>query len=169
MSALLVALLAAGGCASSQAATSDPEPATGATSAGTPLALAFTGSTLDGGSYDASALAGRPALLWFWAPWCSTCAVEAQSVTDLHDEYGDRLGVLGIGGLGTTDAMREFVDDFQVGSVQHLTDPAGVIWQQFGIAQQSWYVMIDAAGTVVFRGYLDDLQLTGKVRELTAQ
>ncbi|MEU4695400.1 redoxin domain-containing protein [Actinoplanes sp. NPDC023714] len=166
---MLVALAAAGGCSTADAASPPAgEPAAIGTTGTVPQALAFTGTTLDGAEFDAAALAGKPALLWFWAPWCATCASEAQSVADLHDEYGDRLGILGVGGLGTVDAMKEFVAEMQVGAVPHISDPAGRIWQRFGIAQQSWYVFVDADGTISHRGYLDDLQLTEKVREFTA-
>ncbi|MFC7530682.1 TlpA family protein disulfide reductase [Actinoplanes sp. GCM10030250] len=165
---LLAAALAATGCTTlHQPSAAGPVAAT-EKAAGTPVALTFTGKTLDGAAFDAASLAGKPALLWFWAPWCATCASEAQSVADLYDEYSDRLGILGIGGLGTTEAMHEFVRDLEVEKVPHLDDAAGKIWQRFGIAQQSWYVMIDPAGSIVYRGYLDDLQLTEKVRTLTA-
>jgi thiol-disulfide isomerase/thioredoxin len=139
-------------------------------SAGTPTGspLEFTATTVDGKQFDGRSLAGKPAVLWFWAPWCATCAGQAQSVADLHEEYGDRFSFLGVGGLGTTEAMREFVTDMKVGAVPHLSDPAGELWQRFGIAQQSWYVFVDARGEIAYRGYLDDLQLTQKVREITA-
>jgi thiol-disulfide isomerase/thioredoxin len=174
---LLLAVAAAAGCSTAKAAqppagvpaaeaSATPEAVTEPVSV--PRALKFSGTTLDGGEFDAASLAGKPAILWFWAPWCATCASEAQSVADLHDEYGDRLGILGIGGLGTNDAMKEFVSDLQVGAVPHISDPAGKIWQRFGIAQQSWYVFVDTEGTIVHRGYLDDLQLTQKVKEFTA-
>lgn len=165
---LLATALAATGCTRLNQPSAAAPVAPSASATGTPLALTFTGRTLDGAVFDAASFAGRPALLWFWAPWCATCASEAQSVGDIHDEYGDRLGILGVGGLGTTDAMHEFVRDLEIDDVPHLDDAAGKIWQRFGIAQQSWYVLIDPAGSIVYRGYLDDLQLTGKVRELTA-
>src|SRR3712207_8342970 len=41
--------------------------------------LAFTGRTLDGAAFDAAALAGRPALLWFWAPRSEEHTSELQS------------------------------------------------------------------------------------------
>lgn len=180
---LLAAGLVLAGCGSEPAQPAGPaqspapatvEPAAGAavepsatTRPPTPKSLRFTGTTLDGAAFDAASLAGKPALLWFWAPWCATCAGEAQSIAGVHEEYGDRLGILGIAGMGTKKAMKEFVSDFQLQAVPHLNDPAGKIWQRFGIAQQSWYVVIDPAGKILYTGYLDDLQLTGKVRELT--
>ena len=71
------------------------------------------------------ALAGRPALLWFWAPWCATCASQAGSVNELAAKYGDRLGFLGVAGLGDNKAMHEFVTDLEVGAVAALDDQAG--------------------------------------------
>ena len=129
-------------------------------------ALSFTGRTLDGAAFDAASLAGRPALLWFWAPWCATCASQAGSVTDLHAEYGDRLGILGVGGLGSNADMHEFVADLEVGAIRTLDDEAGVLWRRFGITEQSTYVLVDRAGTVKRTGYLDDRELATEVKAL---
>jgi thiol-disulfide isomerase/thioredoxin len=155
---LAVGLLALTGCASSPSAPAAAVPDT----------LNFTGTTLDGATFDASTLAGRPALLWFWAPWCATCASEAQSINDLKDEYGDRLAILGIAGMGNNEDMHRFVADLDMTKVPNLDDQAGVLWRRFGITAQSTYVVIDRAGTVVTTGYLDDLQLTDKVKSLVA-
>jgi thiol-disulfide isomerase/thioredoxin len=155
------ATLALAGCSSP--AASVPRPA-----AGVPATLAFTGRTLDGASFDAATLGGRPTVLWFWAPWCATCAGEAQSVRDLKTEYGDRLAVIGVAGMGDNKAMHAFVTDLEVSALPHLDDGAGLIWRRFGITEQSTYVLIDRSGKVVTSGYLDDLQLTDKVKSLVA-
>jgi thiol-disulfide isomerase/thioredoxin len=155
---LAAGLLALTGCASSPSAPAAAVPDT----------LTFTGKTLDGATFDASTLAGRPALLWFWAPWCATCASEAQSINDLKDEYGDRLAIIGIAGMGTNTDMHRFVADLEVTKVPNLDDQAGVLWRRFGVTEQSTYVVIDRSGTVVATGYLDDLQLTDKVKSLVA-
>ncbi|AEV86227.1 thiol-disulfide oxidoreductase [Actinoplanes sp. SE50] len=163
------AMLAAGCAAAPEAATPAAAAGRGSGSAAAPAVpdtLRFSGTTLDGTKFDAAQLAGRPAVLWFWAPWCATCASEAQSVADFHDEYAGRLTFLGIAGLGTAKAMRQFVADLDVGKVTHLNDPSGTIWSKFGIAQQSTYVLLDAAGKIVTRGYLDDLQLTAALKKL---
>jgi thiol-disulfide isomerase/thioredoxin len=133
-----------------------------------PAALKFTGKTLDGASFDAARMAGKPTILWFWAPWCATCASEAQSIADLANEYRGQLGILGIAGLGTNKAMHQFVADLNVGNVPHLDDQAGAIWKKFKITQQSTYVFLDRTGRVVKTGYLDDLQLTAEVKTLVA-
>jgi thiol-disulfide isomerase/thioredoxin len=151
-------LLALAGCGS-------PAPAPPAAAAMS-SALTFTGRTIDGEPFDASSMAGRPALLWFWAPWCATCAAQAGSVTNVAQEYGDRLGILGVAGMGSNAEMHEFVTDLEVGGIRNLDDEAGVLWKKFGVTEQSTYVLVDRAGTVVSTGYLDDLQLTTKVKSL---
>lgn len=47
-------------------ATQAPAPA-GA--AAVPAALDFSAPLVGGGDIEVAALAGRPVLLWFWAPW----------------------------------------------------------------------------------------------------
>ena len=148
------------------------QPAGAAQAAGAPAvvpaSLKFTGQTLDGKSFDAATMAGKPTILWFWAPWCATCASEAMSIADLRDQYADRLNILGIAGMGNNKDMHEFVSDLEVGAVPHLDDEPGKLWKKFGITEQSTYVILDKAGKVVVRSYLDDLQLTTKVKSLVA-
>ena len=150
------------------AATVSAEPGVAKLGAAVPATLDFSGKTLDGAAFDASTMAGKPAILWFWAPWCATCASEAQSISDLAPQYKGRLSILGIAGLGDNKAMHQFVSDLDVGDVPHLDDQAGVIWKKFKITQQSTYVFLDRTGKIVKAGYLDDLQLTAEVKSLTS-
>lgn len=136
--------------------------------AAVPATLSFSGKTLDGAAFDASTMAGKPTILWFWAPWCATCASEAQSISDLAPQYKGRLNILGIAGLGDNKAMHQFVSDLDVGDVPHLDDQAGVIWKKFRITEQSTYVFLDRTGAIVKTGYLDDLALTAEVKSLTS-
>jgi thiol-disulfide isomerase/thioredoxin len=148
-----------------------PQPAaaaSGAASVVVPASLKFTGTTLDGKTFDAATMAGKPTILWFWAPWCATCASEAMSIADLRTEYAGRVNILGIAGMGNNEDMHEFVSDLEVGTVPHLDDEPGKLWKKFGITEQSTYVILDRAGEVVARSYLDDLQLTTKVKSLVA-
>jgi thiol-disulfide isomerase/thioredoxin len=180
LAAALAAVLLLAGCGAAEAETSTWEtppataratavPASGAPAAVTvPTSLKFTGKTLDGQAFDASTLAGKPAILWFWAPWCATCASEAMSIADIAAEYQGRLGILGIAGMGNNKDMHEFVSDLEVGAVPHLDDQAGKLWKKFQITQQSWYVLLDRGGAITKTGYLDDLQLTAEVKRLVA-
>ncbi|MGD9996309.1 MAG: hypothetical protein AB7L17_17390 [Ilumatobacteraceae bacterium] len=63
-----VAVLATG-CASSRSHTADPATvATTGRADGIAAALQFQAPILGGGELDGASLAGRPVLMWFWAP-----------------------------------------------------------------------------------------------------
>lgn len=160
---LLAVVLLLAGCGATPAPAA-PAPAAPVVS----KTLNFSGTTLDGATFDASTLAGRPTILWFWAPWCATCAGEAQTISSIRDKYGDRLGILGIAGMGDNKAMHEFVSDLDVATVPHLDDQAGKVWKRFGVTEQSTYVLVDRSGKIVKTGYLDSLQLTTEVKTLVA-
>ena len=139
-----------------------------AAAAAVPASLSFTGRTLDGTPFDAATLVGKPTVLWFWAPWCATCAGQADQINELKDEFGDRLAIVGIAGLGDNDAMREFVTDLDVGTVPNLDDRPGELWRRFGVTEQSTFVLIDRHGTVVETRWLDRIDLAARVRSLVA-
>jgi thiol-disulfide isomerase/thioredoxin len=156
------AVLALAGCAGG----SPPAQPAGGPAAGAAATLSFRGRTLDGAQFDAATLAGRPTVLWFWAPWCATCAGQAASVSETAARYGDRLGLLGIAGLGDNAAMREFVRDEDVGAVAHLDDQTGELWRRFRVTEQSTYVLIDRHGRITHTGWLDDQEFTARVQAL---
>jgi peroxiredoxin len=133
-----------------------------------PASLKFTATTLEGKAFDGASLAGHPVVLWFWAPWCATCAGEAPTVSDLANEFKGRVDVLGVAGMGPEKDMHTFVTEEEVGNFTHLSDNAGVVWKRFGVTQQSLYVLIDRAGKVVTKGWLDSQQLPEQVAKLAA-
>jgi thiol-disulfide isomerase/thioredoxin len=131
--------------------------------------FAFTAQTIDGEDFDGSTLAGKPAVLWFWAPWCPTCRGQASTIAEVADTHAGELNVVGVAGLDdSVDYMREFVSDTGTGGFPHLADSAGAIWQRFQITQQSVYVLVDASGTVVHSGFLNNEDLVAQVEQLTA-
>jgi thiol-disulfide isomerase/thioredoxin len=156
-------LLVTTGCSSPAAA---PQAAA---AAAVPDTLTFTGKTLDGQPFDAASLAGKPTLLWFWAPWCATCASQADVVAETRAAYDrDKLAILGIAGMGNNADMHEFVSDLDVTTVPNLDDEAGVLWKKFGITEQSTYVLIDRTGRVVLTSYLDAVDLPTRIKSLVA-
>ncbi|WFE26871.1 redoxin domain-containing protein [Solwaraspora sp. WMMD791] len=128
----------------------------------------FTARTLDGTTFDGRSLAGKPAVLWFWAPWCTTCLGQADRVNALAADYGDRATVLGVAGLDGEPAMRDFVQLAKLAGFAQLSDEQGVVWKKFGITAQSTFVVLDAAGEVVDRGHVDVDELPGTLDRLLA-
>jgi thiol-disulfide isomerase/thioredoxin len=161
----VVTMLAAGcaGATTTSARDLKTKPA-GPTKSGGPVvvpaSLKFTGKTLDGRPFDAATLAGKPVILWFWAPWCATCMGQAPEVHDIGSQYAGRVSVLGIAGLDqSVPAMKQFVTDGDVANVPHLDDKAGVLYRRFNITEQSTFVLINRKGKVMATTYLDTVTL----------
>ncbi|MCG5436765.1 TlpA family protein disulfide reductase [Micromonospora foliorum] len=181
--ALVVALLGGAACTgtapggpaagSAPASTGAPPIPTGTPTGGPPAAsaqvpdvLRFTGTTLGGAAFDAAQLAGKPVVLWFWAPWCATCASQAWTVAEIAPRYRDTVPIVGVAGLGERKAMKEFVTEFDLGATPQIEDSRGALWKRFKVTEQSVFVIIDRNGAVVHQGFLDGEALTAKVAAL---
>ncbi|WP_247684021.1 redoxin domain-containing protein [Micromonospora sp. D93] len=182
--ALVVALFGVAACTgtapggpvaagSAPASTGAPPAPTGSATGGPPAApaqvpdvLRFTGTTLGGAAFDAAQLAGKPVVLWFWAPWCATCASQAWTVAEIAPKYRDTVPIVGVAGLGERKAMKEFVTEFDLGGTPQIEDSKGALWKRFKVTEQSIFVIIDRSGTVVHEGFLDGEALTAKVAAL---
>ncbi|WP_406072019.1 redoxin family protein [Micromonospora sp. NBC_01638] len=131
-----------------------------------PDVLRFTGTTLGGAAFDAAQFAGRPVVLWFWAPWCATCASQAWTVAEIAPQYRDTVPIVGVAGLGERKAMKEFVAEFDLGGTPQIEDSKGALWKRFKVTEQSIFVIIDRGGKVVHQGFLDGEALTARVAAL---
>lgn len=172
---LAVALLAPAACAvgperaapvGAVAAASPAAAPAPVSPARVPETLRFTARTLDGTDFSAAALAGRPVVLWFWAPWCATCASQAWTVAEIAPKYRDTVPVIGVAGLGEQPAMKQFVTEFDLAGTPQLDDRAGTLWRRFEVVEQSTFVIIDRDGRVVRQGFLDGESLTRQVEAL---
>jgi len=159
----LVAIVAAALFGSTACGTERPsaQPAAQAASS-----FSFKAETLDGKTFDGASLSGRPTVLWFWAPWCGTCAGQASSVTDVAARHRDKVNVVGVAGLGDAKEMKEFVRDTGAKGFVQLADESGAVWKRFGVTEQSTYVLVDAAGKVVHKGWLDTEAFDAAVAKL---
>ena len=158
LGAVLAVVLALTACAGQTGPSNAPDAAKkpGASAEG---GLDFTVATLDGSTFDGKSLAGRPALLWFWAPWCPTCVIEAPTVKAVAEQYAGKVAVVGVAGLDKADEMRHFVELTKVEGIEHLADEEGVVWKRFGVTTQSSYVLLDASGAITHRGRLSPSEL----------
>ncbi|MFV2197065.1 redoxin domain-containing protein [Nocardiopsis sp. LOL_012] len=148
--------------------TAAPEaaPESGDTSSEVPAALAFDTTTVDGADFSGASLAGEPAVLWFWAPWCTVCRAEAASVVDASERHD--VEFIGVAGLGEVDAMNGFVSDTGTGGLTHLVDGDGSLWSGFGVASQPAFAFLSADGTFeTVQGALTDEELDSRVAAVT--
>ncbi|WBB92064.1 redoxin family protein [Verrucosispora sp. WMMC514] len=175
---LLAAVLATAGCGAGPDAEAAPPAGgppstavdTASPSAGptvsVPDTLRFTGTTLDGAAFDAATLAGRPVVLWFWAPWCATCASQAWTIAEIEPGFRETVPIIGVAGLGERKAMTDFVTEFELGPMPQIEDRAGAIWRRFEVVEQSTFVIIDRDGRIIHQGWLDGEDLTRRVTAL---
>ncbi len=159
LAGVLAAVLLAAACGGTSAGGTKSGAAPAAND---PAPLTFTATTLTGERFDAAAeLDGEPAVLWFWAPWCTVCRAEAPEVADVAAEFAGRVPVIGVPGRGEIAAMRRFVEDTGTGKLAHVVDGDGSIWSRFGVVTQPAFTFIDADGEIeTFQGALpaDDLR-----------
>ncbi|WP_341230688.1 TlpA family protein disulfide reductase [Nocardioides salarius] len=125
-------------------------------------------STVDGADWDGADLAGKPAVLWFWAPWCPTCRAQVSGVGELASTHGDGVAVVGVGAQDDADAIAEFAASVDP-AVTNLSDADGSVWRHYGVTAQSTYLVLDADGEVRAEGYLDEAELAGIVDDLVEQ
>ena len=165
LTVVMAAALALSGCGA-KADDRRPEPAAAVTTAAG--SYDFTVAALDGATFDGQSLAGKPAVLWFWAPWCPTCLGQAKQVNALAADYAGKATVLGVAGLGTVPEMHEFVRLAKLTGFAQLADEQGVVWKRFGMTAQSTFVVLDADGTVTARGHVDPADLPDRLDKLLA-
>ncbi|MFI6938508.1 redoxin domain-containing protein [Streptomyces sp. NPDC050418] len=183
--ALAAALFALAGCGSNgsddmgtatPSKTASPaQPPAGSDESGTgksevpvPEALTFKATTVDGKPFDARTLAGKPTVLWFWAPWCPKCKAQAEETAKVAADYQGKANVVGVAGLDTNAAMQDFVSDTGTGSFPQLSDETGEVWKRFEVTEQSRYVILDKTGKTVYEGVLPGGKgLADKVAGLT--
>lgn len=121
--------------------------------AGAPTAVAddrlqFTGTTLSGTPFDGASLAGRPAVLWFWTPWCPFCNAEAPNVSRVA-AANPNVTFVGVAARADVAAMQDFVNTYNL-DFTNLNDADGSIWARYNVPWQPAYVFYRADGSSSF-------------------
>lgn len=144
------------------APASDPAPALVV-----PEQLRFTAKTVDGKDFSGESLAGKPALLWFWAPWCPNCQAEAPTIAAAAASAGD-VAFVGVAAQDEVPAMRDFVQRYDLGSFPHIADTGADVWKRFGVTYQPAYAFVSADGTIETEtAQLDKDELLARIGELS--
>jgi thiol-disulfide isomerase/thioredoxin len=131
--------------------------------------VSFTAAKVGGGELDSASLLGTDAVLWFWAPWCTTCRSEAPDVAAVAAQYEGRVTFVGVAGRGSEPEMEAFVAETGTDGFGHLVDDDGSIWATFQVLQQPAFAFLDDSGEVqVVSGRLGRAELTERVNGLLA-
>jgi thiol-disulfide isomerase/thioredoxin len=131
--------------------------------------LNFTGTTLSGAAFNGSTLKGKPAVLWFWAPWCPFCNQEAPNVSQIA-AANPKVTFVGIAGRSDNGAMQGFVSKYNL-NFTNLDDSDGALWARFNVPWQPAYLFVKADGTSSFvnnpTSAMSEQDLAGRVAALS--
>ena len=132
--------------------------------------LDFTGTTLSGGTFNGSSLQGKPAVLWFWTPWCPFCNAEAPSVSAVA-AANPAVTFVGVSTRADVGSMQGFVDKYNL-NFTNINDADGSIWAQFRVPWQPAYVFLRPDGSSTFvnnpTSAMSQQELSDRVQALTS-
>lgn len=131
--------------------------------------LTFTAKTVDGKNFSSKVLVNKkPTVIWFWAPWCAICKNESAYIVSAAKKYKGKVNFVGIGALGSTEELAEFVTHTETSIFPNLDDAEGKLWNRFGIVIQPTILFIDATGKITSKvGPSDEDFLAKKLVTLT--
>ena len=110
--------------------------------------LQFTGTTLSGTPFNGASLVGKPAVLWFWTPWCPFCNAEAPGVSQVA-AANPSVTFVGVAAHSDAAAMQGFVSEYHL-NFTNLNDADGSIWARYNVPWQPAYVFYRADGSSTF-------------------
>lgn len=132
--------------------------------------LQFTGTTLSGGAFNGASLQGKPAVLWFWTPWCPFCNQEAPTVSQVA-AANPQVTFVGVAARSDPGQMQNFVAKYNL-NFTNLNDADGSIWARFNVPWQPAYVFLRPDGTSTFvnnpTSAMSAQELTDRVQALSS-
>jgi len=131
--------------------------------------LNFTGTTLSGAPFNGASLQGKPAVLWFWTPWCPFCNQEAPNVSAVA-AANPNVTFVGVSTRADVSAMANFASKYNL-NFTNLNDADGSIWAMFNVPWQPAYVFLSSDGSSTFVNNpvsaMSQQELTNRVQALT--
>jgi len=132
--------------------------------------LNFTGTTVSGGTFNGNSLAGQPAVLWFWTPWCPFCNQEAPNVAAVS-AANPAVTFVGIATRADNAALQGFIAKYGLGFT-NINDADGSIWAKFNVPWQPAYVFLRPDGSSSFvnnpTSAMSAQELSDRVKALTS-
>ncbi|APE14917.1 protein disulfide oxidoreductase [Mycolicibacterium pallens] len=132
--------------------------------------LAFTGTTLSGAPFNGASLQGKPAVLWFWTPWCPFCNAEAPNVSQVA-AANPKVTFVGVAARSDVGQMQAFVSKYNL-NFTNLNDADGSIWARFNVPWQPAYVFVRPDGSSTFvnnpTSAMSEQELSDRVRALAS-
>ncbi|MGH3032528.1 MAG: TlpA family protein disulfide reductase [Gaiellaceae bacterium] len=99
-------------------------------------------------------LRGRPALINFWASWCTECRKEHPYLMAAHDRWGSRVAFVGVVFKDDPENIEDFLVELGEdprASYPNLVDPGSETAIDYGVYGVPETFFIDRRGAVVFK------------------
>ncbi|MFM8301842.1 MAG: TlpA family protein disulfide reductase [Gemmatimonadota bacterium] len=121
--------------------------------------------TLDGRAVSlASAYKGRPAVIEFWATWCSNCKALEPRIEAAQRTHGAKVAFIGV-----AVSMNQSVERVKRYTAEHLKgfthvyDKKGDAVGEFDVPATSYVVVLDKTGKVVYTGLGGDQDIAAAI------
>ena len=96
-------------------------------------------------------IAGKVALIDFWASWCGPCREEIPNIAEMHKKYTDKgLVVIGLNVWDKPDAQRKTIETMNMTWLQ-LADTTKVATDTYGVNGIPQIMLIGKDGTILAR------------------
>ncbi len=129
----------------------------------------FTLPALRGGTFNSAALRGKPAVINFFASWCTSCWGEIPAFEAIHRQYAPHgLVVLGIGVLDDADAQTWMVQKLGITYPTVYDERGDVVGGVLRLKVMPTTLFVDRSGTIKSRwqGRLDESILRRELRKI---
>ena len=147
-----------------------PHP-TGIVSVGEPIPANCSLERLDGGVLKLADLKGKPAVINFWASWCTFCISEMPGIQKVFAALGGRVAIVGADLLGVQGETKTAATTFgRSTKVKYplVYDAGGLLYGHFSARPvMPTTIIVNAKGIVVDRlfGPLTERQLRSLLRK----
>lgn len=132
--------------------------------------LNFTATTLSGAPFNGATLQGKPAVLWFWTPFCPFCNAEAPALSQVA-AANPGVTFVGVAAHSDVGPMQGFVSKYGL-NFTNLNDADGAIWARYNVPWQPAWVFYRADGSSTFvnntTSAMSQQDLQGRVSALTS-
>lgn len=134
-------------------------------------APAFELDGIDGRKVSGPAPRGRPAVVNFWASWCTECRKEHPYLMRAHARWGSEVDFVGVVFQDTPANIERFLLDrgeTPRSSYPNLMDPGGRVAIDYGVYGVPETFFVDRRGTVVAKqvGRVTPLLLRRELRRI---
>lgn len=98
---------------------------------------------------------GRYTMVDFWASWCGPCRVAIPHVRELHEKYGDKLGVIAVSVDEDPDAWVKAMEQEKMDWTQLRIGKENFkdVTKAYNFSGIPFMVLIDIDGQIVFAGH----------------